>query len=124
MLRVRTITTGSGSKAVQVIYYLNRKRVVFKHIGSAKTEKELKELQIIAEDFIENYTPELPFEEEVKFDNLLYLHKTQFIGVHYNYAYEILIQTITKIGLNELGKQLLIDLIVLRIIEPVSKLRS
>lgn len=124
MLRIRTITTGSGSKAVQVIYYLNRKRVVFKHIGSAKTDNELKELLIIAEDFIENYSPELPFEEEVKFDNLLYLHKTQFIGVYYSYAYEILIKTITKIGLNELGKQLLIDLIVLRIIEPVSKLRS
>lgn len=124
MLRIRTITTGSGAKAVQVIYYLNRKRIVFKHIGSAKSEEDLKELLILAEDFIHNYTPELPFEEEVKFDNLMYLHKTQFIGVYYTYAYEILLKTITQIGLNKVGTQLLLDLIVLRIIEPVSKLRS
>ncbi|MDR0227488.1 MAG: hypothetical protein LBI72_00230 [Flavobacteriaceae bacterium] len=63
MLRIRTITTGAESKTVQVIYYLNRKRVIFKHIGSAKADKELKELLIIVEDFIENYIPELPFEE-------------------------------------------------------------
>ena len=42
MLRIRNVITASGSKAVHVIYYLNRKRVVFKHIGSAKSNSELE----------------------------------------------------------------------------------
>ena len=47
--------------AVQVIYYLNRKRVIYKHIGSAKSNDELEQLKLVAQDFIDNYTPPLPF---------------------------------------------------------------
>jgi len=77
MLRIRNVTTASGSKAVQVIYYLNRKRVVFKHIGSAKSNSELEALTLIAIDFINNYIPEFSFSEETKFDNLPYLNNTK-----------------------------------------------
>ena len=124
MLRIRNVITASGSKAVQVIYYLNRKRVVFKHIGSAKSNSELEALTLIASDFIDNYTPELPFSEETKFDNLLYLDKTQFTGVYYTFIYEVLSFLVKKVGLSKLGKQLLLDLVIMRIVEPASKLRS
>ena len=90
MLRIRTVKTGSGATAVQVIYYLNRKRVIYKHIGSAKSNDELEQLKLVAQDFIDNYTPTLPFNEETKFDNLLYLDKADFIGVCYTYCYEVL----------------------------------
>lgn len=124
MLRIRTVTTSSGSRAVQVIYYLNRKRIVYKHIGSAKSDSELKALKLVAYDFIENYTPELPFTVETKFDNLLYLDKTEFIGVYYTFIYEVLSSLIQKIGLSKLDKPLLLDLVIIRMIEPASKLRS
>jgi transposase len=124
MLRIRNVITASGSKAVQVIYYLNRKRVVFKHIGSAKSNSELEALTLIANDFIDNYTPELPFSEETKFDNLLYLNKIQFIGVYYTFIYEVLSRLVQKVGLSKLGKQLLLDFVIMRIVEPASKLRS
>jgi len=124
MLRIRNVITASGSRAVQVIYYLNRKRVVFKHIGSAKSNSELEALTLIAIDFIDNYTPELPFSEETKFDNLLYLDKTQFIGVYYTFIYEVLSGLVQKVGLSKLGKHLLLDLVIMRIVEPASKLRS
>ena len=124
MLRIRNVITASGSKAVQVIYYLNRKRVVFKHIGSAKSNSELEALTLIANDFIDNYTPELPFSEETKFDNLLYLDKIQFIGVYYTFIYEVLSRLVQKVGLSKLGKQLLLDFVIMRIVEPASKLRS
>lgn len=124
MLRIRTIKTASGSIAVQVIYYLNRKRVVYKHIGSAKTMAELETLKVVAQDFIDNYAPTLPFEEEMKFDNLLYLDKADFLGVYYSYLYEILFGIMEKVGLSTLKKPFLLDLVVIRILDPCSKLRS
>jgi len=124
MLRIRTVVTASGSKAVQVIYYLNRKRIVFKHIGSAKSNSELGALVVVAQDFIDNYSPELPFSEETRFDNLLYLHKTEFVGVYHTFIYEVLSGLVQRVGLSELGKQLLLDLVIMCIVEPASKLRS
>ncbi len=40
MLRIPTVITTLGSKVVQVIYYLNRKWVVFNHFGCAKSHSE------------------------------------------------------------------------------------
>jgi len=124
MLRIRTIKTGSGARAVQVIYYLNRKRVIYKHIGSAKTDSELETMLVVAQDFIDNYAPTLPFEIETKYDNLLYLDKADFLGVYYTYLYEILSAIIKKVGLSVINKQFLLDLVIMRILDPSSKLRS
>lgn len=124
MLRIRTIKTGTGARAVQVIYYLNRKRVIYKHIGSAKTDSELETMLVVAQDFIDNYAPTLPFEIETKFDNLLYLDKADFLGVYYTYLYEILSAIIKKVGLSGINKQFLLDLVIMRILDPSSKLRS
>ena len=72
MLHIRIINTSSKAKAVQVVYYHNRKRIIFKHIGSAHTTEELDKLKIIAQDVIDNHLPLLPLYEEVKANNLLY----------------------------------------------------
>jgi hypothetical protein len=59
MLKIREVKTSSGSIAVQVIYYLNRKRVVLKHIVSSKDDEELAALKILAVDFVNDYTQQL-----------------------------------------------------------------
>lgn len=124
MLRIRVVKTASGASAVQVVYYRNRKRIIFKHIGSANSNKELESLKLIARDVINNYNPEIPLFEEVKFDKLLYLEKTEFLGVHSTFLYEVLSGLISKIGLDRVNKQILLDLVTIRIVEPASKLRS
>jgi len=124
MLRIRVIKTASGANAVQVVYYRNRKRVVFKHIGSAKTCQELVSLKLVAEDLIKNFNPEIPLFEEAKLDNLLYLDKSEFLGVYFTFLYEVLSGLISQIGLNKNKKRLLLDLVVIRVVEPASKLRS
>lgn len=43
MLKIRMVKTASQSQAVQLVYYKDRKRVIYKHIGSVRTEEELKE---------------------------------------------------------------------------------
>jgi hypothetical protein len=105
MLRIRVIKTASGADAVQVVYYRNRKRIIFKHIGSAKSSQELESLKIVAQDLIKNFNPEIPLFEETKLDNLLYLDKTEFLGVYFTFLYEVLSGLISQIGLNKIKKR-------------------
>lgn len=124
MLHIRVIPTASGASAVQVIYYRNRKRVIFKHIGSANNNDELASLKIVAQDLINNFTPEIPLLEELKFDNLLFLDKSEFLGVYLTFIYEVLTKLISQIGLDKINRPMLMDLVVIRVVEPASKLRS
>jgi transposase len=124
MLYVRVVNTASKSKAVQVVYYRNRKRIVYKHIGSGKTEQEISELKLVAQDFIDTYSHTLSMFGEVKFNNLLYLDKSEFLGVYYTFFYEIVWGLMGNMGLTGIEKQLLLDLVVIRMMEPASKLRS
>jgi len=124
MLRIRVIKTASGANAVQVVYYRNRKRVVFKHIGSAKSGQELESLKIVAQDVIKNFSPQVTLFEEAKLDNLLYLDKSEFLGVYSTFLYEVISNLASQIGLDKIKKQLLLDLVTIRVVEPASKLRS
>lgn len=124
MLRIRVVKTGSGASAVQVIYFRNRKRVVYKHIGSARTSQELESLKIVAQDIIKNSSLQAYLFEETKFDNLLFLDKSDFLGVYFTLLYEVLTALISQIGLDQIKKQILLDLVIIRIVEPASKLRS
>lgn len=124
MLYIRVIKTASGASAVQVVYYRNRKRVVFKHIGSAKSCRELESLKLVAQDMINNFAPEISLFEQVKLDNLLYLDKCEFLGVYSTFLYEAISGLVSQIGLNKIKNQLLLDLVAIRVVEPASKLRS
>jgi ATP-dependent helicase/DNAse subunit B len=59
MLKIREVKTASSSIAVQVIYYSKRKRVVLKHVGSARDELELETLKHLAVEFIKDHTQQL-----------------------------------------------------------------
>lgn len=124
MYHIRVVKTASGASAVQVIYYLNRKRIIFKHVGSAKSEEDLATLKTIAKDIIVNTSLQPSLFGEVKFDNLLYLDQSEFLGVYYTFIYEVLAGIMSQIGLSKINKQLLLDLVTIRIVEPASKLRS
>lgn len=124
MLYIRVVNTASKSKAVQIVYYKNRKRIVYKHIGSGKTDKEIADLKLVAQDFIDNYSPALSLFGETRFNNLLYLDKSEFLGVYYTFFYEIVWGLMSKMGITGIKKQLLLDLVIVRMLEPASKLRS
>jgi hypothetical protein len=61
---IRVVNTASGSKAVQVVYYRNRKRVVYKHVGSGRTDEEVSALRKVAQEVIDGLMPQLPFPGE------------------------------------------------------------
>lgn len=122
-MKVRVVSTASKAKAVQVIRYQNYKRVLLKHIGSAHSKEELDELIIEAEEWIKDYSGQLSLFPDENPNNLLLLNHSTFLGVKYRFFYETIQMLIDSVGLKNLPK-ILRDLIVIRIFEPASKLRS
>ena len=55
-MKIRVVTTASLGKAVQVVQYEKSQRKIIKHIGSSHSEEALKDLIIIAEEWIKDYT--------------------------------------------------------------------
>jgi transposase len=124
MYHIRVVNTASGARAVQVIYYINRKRKIFKHIGSAKNDAELNSLKIIAQDVIDNSVFQTSLFEDTKLDNLLFIDKSEFLGVYFSFLQEVFLELFSQVGIAKINNKLLLDLVIIRILEPCSKLRS
>jgi transposase len=122
-MKVRVVSTASKAHAVQVVNYQNYKRVILKHIGSAHNDEELKELRLIAEEWIKDYSGQLSLFPDQSPNNLLLLNHCTFNGVKYRFYYDTIHRIIDNLGLKNLHETLK-DLVVIRIFEPASKLRS
>ena len=116
-MKVRVVSTASKSKAVQVVNYHNYKRVILKHIGSARSKEELEELILVAEEWIKDYSGQLSLFPEENPNNLLFFNHSTFIGVKYRFFYDTLHKLIVKLGLQKLP-EILNDLVLIRIFEP------
>jgi transposase len=93
------------------------------HIGSAHTEEALRDLVVMAEEWIKNYTHQLSIFPDENPNKLLHLNHSTFIGVKYHYFYKQIRAVLDLIKLDELP-DLLNDMAIIRIFEPASKLRS
>jgi transposase len=102
----------------------NRKRVIVRHIGTAHNEQEKSDLLSLANEFIEKVSKQLHLFENDQPNNILYVNQTEFIGVHYTFLYELISKLIIAIGFDKIKNNLLLDLVILRMVEPASKLRS
>lgn len=125
MFKIRKIKYANSSTSVQVYKIENRKRVIIKHIGSAKSEQELNDLLSIASDFIVHQSRQFElFGNSNNSLDTIQLSKTDFIGVLYSFTYELLYGQLHRIGFVKLRDNLFLDLVVMRLFEPSSKLRS
>lgn len=124
MYKIRQISYAANSVSVQVYKIENRKRVVVKHIGTAKSEEELKELLALSQQFIAKLTRQVRLFETRDPTNILHLNQTEFIGVYHTFTYETLLGVFKQVGLSGCISRLLLDLAIVRIVEPTSKLRS
>lgn len=126
MYRVRKIKTSSGATAVQVIRYADRKRIVVKHIGSSNKDEELIILWQMAQDWIKQSTGQksLLTVEQPQNPRFLQIEKCEYLGIHYTFIYEVLSKLLERFGFCQIGASLLCDLVIIRIIEPASKLQS
>ena len=127
MFHVRAITTPSGATAVQVIRYLYRKRIVVKHIGSAHTKEDIASLKKIAVRWIEHESHQqalFPLDKKETSLPLVSIDKLRNLGFRYAFAYETLTKLLGMFGLPDKEYQLLLDLVLIRIMQPASKLES
>lgn len=127
MFHVRTATTSSGATAVQVVRYRYRKRIIVKHIGSAHTPEDLVSLKNIATQWIEQTTQQqtlFPLEKKGTFLPLVSTDKLRNLGFRYMFAYETLLTLLWLLFRSATEDQLLLDLVLIRIIQPASKRES
>lgn len=126
MFHIRKTKTSSGATAIQVIRYENRKLVVDKHIGSAHSKDELSILLRNANHWIEKECGQriLLDTEPKRTSKLINLETTEYCGVTYNFAYEVISAVIARLGFTDLNDSLCLDLVLIRLFEPASKLRS
>lgn len=124
MLKIRVVKTGSSAKAVQVVEYYNSRRKVVKHFGSCHSSEELDDMIQNANQWITNYTNQLSIFPEPLSDTVLHINHCEFLGVYYTFLYELIYSLQSQIGFTQLNQQLLNDLVIIRLLEPASKLRS
>lgn len=118
-MRIRTVKTKSGSFAIQVVSKHHGKLTVHKHIGSYQTEREKTRLIFEANLFIrdhDNIQQNLwEHEESLRPTDVKITHSQPL------FLYRLLSGVYDQLGLNYLGDELIKDLILARIYQPVSK---
>jgi len=122
MYSVRNVKTKSGSVAVQVVRYVGHRSIVAKHIGSGKDELEVTVLRQRAFEWIEEQTTQLSLFPSQK-QKVLVVERGECIGVTHHFAFHFFMRCFDECGLSHLPR-LLLDLAIMRLIEPASKLRS
>ncbi len=122
-MKIRIVKTASNANAVQVVSYHNNRRVIVRHIGSAHCPSELEELILTANEWLKDYNGQLSLFPDDNPNSLLHINHCTFLGVRYQFFYSRIIVLENEIGLGSLPV-LLKDLVVMRIFEPASKLRS
>lgn len=123
MPSIRKTKTASGATAIQIVQYEKRKTIVMKHIGSAHTSEEISALIESADAWIAHHTPVQTLFGKTQ-RRTLALHTAQYIGVTHMLAYKTLHAVAHMCGFSALNEPLLLDLAIMRIVEPASKLRT
>jgi hypothetical protein len=75
MYKIRQIKYSANSVSIQVYKIENRKRVVVRHIGTARNEQEQSGLLALANDFIEKISKQLFLYGREQSGNLLYINQ-------------------------------------------------
>jgi len=129
-LKIRKVRTASGATAVQVVQNKGKQRSFLKHIGSAHDKHELALLLDEAKQFIKAHCRQPDLFADIDPDTLsssslfkAVLDKSSAVGITHQFARNALLACARKCGLSSLP-ELYLDLALMRIIEPTSKLRS
>ena len=129
-LKIRKVQTASGATAVQVVQNKGTGRSFLKHIGSAHDEHELELLLDEAKQYVEAHCRQPNLFADTGTDTpsssslfKLVLDKSSVVGITHQFARNALLACARKCWLGSL-QELYLDLALMRIIEPTSKLRS
>ncbi len=125
MLHVREVKTKVGSRSVQLVRYANGKRVIVKHIGTGRTEEEIIALKEIARTYIKELSQQpLLFADAKSSEHVVTLSQCEYRGFYFAFLYDVLHAIQALMGYTAIVDGMLNDLVIMRIVEPASKLRS
>ena len=105
-----------------MVQYTGHRARIVKHIGSARDETERNLLINKAQEWIEKYTKQpnlFPGQKQ----NVLIVERSECVRVTHDFAYQFFKSCLGECQLTHLPP-LLLDLAIIRLIEPASKLRS
>lgn len=122
MYSIRKVKTKSGATAIQVVQYIGHRAKIAKHIGSAKDDLEAGLLRKKACEWIDEQTSQPSLFPEQK-QKVLVVERGECIAVVHRFAYNFFQNCIHECKLSHLPS-LLLDLTIMRLIEPASKSRS
>ena len=122
MLSIRKVKTKSSSVAIQVVVYEGHKSKIIKHIGSGKKEEDLALLYQKAKEFIKEYSGQISLFPDAE-QKILFIDQGECIGVTHQFARRFLMCCAHECGLSGIDS-LLLDLSIMRLLEPASKLRT
>lgn len=111
---------------MQIVRYENRKLIVVSHVGSAHTKEEEGALKLSAQDHIKKISKQASLFTSAKQEpsNMVSLEKCKYLGFQYCFMYETLSRIFIHFKFHKLRNNILNDLVLMRIAEPTSKLRS
>ena len=119
MTYIKVSKTKSGATSVQLAKQVFGRTIILKHFGSAHNQQELQELKQQAQDFIISPGQLDMFTAPIDHHRIRTIsHKPQYFEELIRHYYE------NKLKFNKLANSILFDLIMIRIYEPCSKLRS
>jgi len=122
MFSIRKVRTKSGSIAIQVVRYVGHSSRIYKHIGSAKNDEEVEVLKAKAKGWIEDQTAQASL-FPVQRQKILQVERGECVNVTHCFAWNFFMSCTKECGLNGYPA-LLLDLAIMRLIEPSSKLRA
>jgi hypothetical protein len=122
-LTVRKTQTASGATAIQVVRYEGKRCIVVKHIGSAHDAQTCMALSEVADRYVADNCLQPSLLTDRTTQPLLPIAHTKLIRVTHLFARNTLFRYASLCGLEALP-ELYLDLALMRIIEPASKLRT
>lgn len=126
MYYIRATQTASSKTAIQVVRYEKRRTIVVRHVASAGAFEEVLLLKRLARKWIDSLTRQgrlFPDGDEIV-TALTPLQNYQYLGIRYFFVCEIINKLFFLLGFHQMRNRLLLDLVLIRLIEPTSKLRS
>lgn len=122
--RIRKVKTGSGSTAIQVGSYQGNRFKLSKHIGSAKDPQKISELAAMAREYIRSRSPQLEFDFNPQSAEILFKRGVRAAAGRLETAYAYLDRIYSRVGFNRLDNRTLKHFVMIRILEPASKIKS
>lgn len=123
--RFRQVKTKSGATAVQVGFYKkDRKFKLIKHLGSSTNQKKIDELIAIAQEYIQSHSSQLKLNFNPQSDEIMYTRGIQMQSKSLEVAYKYIDSVYTQLGFEKLKSDVLKHFVLIRVLEPASKIKS